>query len=96
MGPEEAWSGKRFGEIDGVLWEPLSMGSEENGIVKGYLKRNPHSARLNKLPRLLSGPACFEIELNRRMPNGMSGGVRGRGEPSLLDCYFEFIRLNIS
>ena len=85
MGPEEAWSGKRLGEIDGVLWEPLSMGSEKNGVAMGYLKRNSHSARLNKLPRLLSGPTCLEIELNRRMPNGTSGGVRGRGEPSLLD-----------
>ncbi|WP_405347314.1 hypothetical protein, partial [Ruminococcus sp.] len=36
---------------------------------------------------LLLEAACFKIELNRRMPNGMYGAVRGRIISALLDLY---------
>ena len=29
----------------------------------------------------------FNFELNRRVPNGMHGGVRGRSKSALLDCF---------
>ena len=35
--------------------------------------------------RLLYGTTCFEVMLNRRMPNGMYGGVRGERKSPLLD-----------
>ena len=32
----------------------------------------------------------FNFELNRRVPNGMHGGVRGRGKSALLDFIFDY------
>ena len=38
--------------------------------------------------------SCFEVILNRRMPNGMYGGVRGEREYPLLDFpFFRELRL---
>ena len=33
----------------------------------------------------VTGTSCFEVALNRRMPNGMYGGVRGGRDSLLLD-----------
>ncbi len=53
------------------------MGSNENMCSQGNLKRKVGASGACELLRLLHGAACFEVMLNRRMPNGMYGGVRG-------------------
>ena len=57
--------GKAVSEIRG----PLSSGSENHGTAP-HKQRNPCKTRTSKLFGLL-------LELNRRMPNGTYGGVRG-------------------
>lgn len=53
------------------FWRPLSSGSKNDRIASLYKQRNPRETRTSKLFGLL-------FELNRRMPNGTYGGVRGR------------------
>lgn len=53
------------------------MDSDENLCSQGNLKRKAEAGRTCQLLRLLHGTSCFEVMLNRRMPNGMYGGVRG-------------------
>ena len=53
------------------------MDSNENLCSQGNLKRKAETGRACELLRLLHGTSCFEVMLNRRMPNGMYGGVRG-------------------
>ena len=51
--------------------EPLPSSGKNNGSLEGHQQRNPRKARTPLLSRLLL------IGLNRRMPNGTYGGVRG-------------------
>ena len=53
------------------------MDRNENLCSQGNLKRKAETGRACELLRLLHGTSCFEVMLNRRMPNGMYGGVRG-------------------
>ena len=63
------------------------MDSYKNMCKQSHIKGKTHKARLSELYRLLQqSKAYFEIELNRRMPNGTYGGVRGRRKSALLDC----------
>ena len=50
-------------------WKSLSSGIENHGTAP-HKQRNPRKTRTSKLFGLL-------LELNRRMPNGTYGGVRG-------------------
>ena len=61
------------------------MDSNENLCSQGNLKRKAETGRACELLRLLHGTSCFEVMLNRRMPNGMYGGVRGERKSPLLD-----------
>ena len=61
------------------------MDSNENLCSQGNLKRKAETGRACELLRLLHGTSCFEVMLNRRMPNGMYGGVRGEKKSPLLD-----------
>ena len=70
MGIAETRDRKRPCKSDGILRRPLPMGSDENVCGKGNLKRKAVTGRTCQLLRLLSGTSCFEVMLNRRMPNG--------------------------
>ena len=61
------------------------MDSNENLCSQGNLKRKAETGRACELLRLLHGTSCFEVMLNRRMPKGMYGGVRGERKSPLLD-----------
>ena len=63
------------------------MDSNKNMCGQSNLKRKTVTGRASKLLRLLHETACFEVILNRRMPNGMYGGVRGEIKSPLLDPY---------
>ena len=52
------------------IWKPLPSGGKYVGIAP-HQQRNPRKARTSQLCRLLF------VGLNRRMPNGTYGGVRG-------------------
>ena len=69
VGTAEAGSTRMDGQEDGRIRRPLSGRSKDNRITSNN-KRNPRKARTHQLYRLL-------FELNRRMPNGTYGGVRG-------------------
>ena len=77
MGIAETGNRKRPGEADSLYGRPLSMGSDENMCSQGNLKRKAVTGRAYQMLRLLLRTSCFEVMLNRRMPNGMYGGVRG-------------------
>ena len=62
------------------------MDSNENMCGQGNFQRKTVTGRTGQLLRLLHGATCFEAMLNRRMPNGMYGGVRGERKSPLLDC----------
>ena len=51
------------------ICRPLSSGCKDYGIAP-HKQRNPRKTRTSKLSGLL-------FELNRRVPNGTHGGVRG-------------------
>ena len=53
------------------------MDSNQNMCSQSNLKREAVTSRTCQLLRLLYGTTCFEVMLNRRMPNGTYGGVRG-------------------
>ena len=57
------------GEAIGGICRPLSSGCKDYGIAP-HKQRNPRKTRTSKLFGLL-------FELNRRVPNGTHGGVRG-------------------
>ena len=57
------------GEAIGGICRPLSSGCKDYGIAP-HKQRNPRKTRTSKLSGLL-------FELNRRVPNGTHGGVRG-------------------
>ena len=57
------------GKTIGGFRRPLSSGRKDYGIAP-HKQRNPRKARTPLLFGLL-------LELNRRMPNGTYGGVRG-------------------
>ncbi|MCM1302759.1 MAG: hypothetical protein NC305_06665 [Lachnospiraceae bacterium] len=61
------------------------MDSDKNMYCQGNLQRKAVAGRTCELLRLLHGTPCFEVILNRRMPNGMYGGVRGVRKSPLLD-----------
>ena len=46
------------------------MDSDKNMCSQGNLKRKAVTGRACELLRLLHGTSCFEVMLNRRMPNG--------------------------
>ncbi len=85
VGIAEVRNRKRPCENDGVLRRPLLLDSHENMCGKGNIQRSPWKGRTYKLPRLLQWASRFEVMLNRRMPNGMYGGVRGERKSPLLD-----------
>ena len=55
------------------------MDSDQNVCCQSNLKRKADTGRTCQLLQLLHGTPYFEVMLNRRMPNGMYGGV-SRGE----------------
>lgn len=69
LGTEKAWRTRMDGEAVCWIWRPLSGSSKDNRVTP-HQQRNPRKARTSQLSRLL-------FELNRRVPNGMPGGVRG-------------------
>ena len=69
LGIAETRGARVDGKAIGGNWKPLSSGSQNNGIAP-HQQRNPRKTRTSKLFGLL-------LELNRRMPNGTYGGVRG-------------------
>ena len=69
MGIAETRSTRVDGKAVSRIRERLSGGGEDNGAAP-YKQRNPRKTRTSKLSGLL-------LELNRRMPNGTYGGVRG-------------------
>ena len=77
VGIAEAGYRKRPCKTDIIHGRPLSMDRNENLCSQGNLKRKAETGRACELLRLLHGTSCFEVMLNRRMPNGMYGGVRG-------------------
>ena len=66
------------GKQDVTMGGPLHSGGDKVLSEKGCIQRNTDQAWPGQLRGLLHEPTCFEIEPNRRMPNGTSGGVRGR------------------
>ena len=68
------------------------MGSDENMCSQGNLKRKAVTGRAYQMLRLLLRTSCFEVMLNRRMPNGMYGGVRGGLNSPYSICPFWKIR----
>ncbi len=77
MGIAETGNRKRPCEADILHGRPLSMGRDQNMCSQGNLKRKVVTGGACQLLRLLLRASCFEVMLNRRMPNGMYGGVRG-------------------
>ena len=69
LGIAKTWGARVDGNAIGGIWRPLSSGRQNNGIAP-HQQRNPRKTRTSKLFGLL-------LELNRRMPNGTYGGVRG-------------------
>ena len=54
------------------------MGGETYMRGTSYIERSACPQRARKLFGLLCDQPLFENELNRRMPNGTYGGVRGK------------------
>lgn len=77
MGIAETGNRKGPCEADILHGRPLSMGRDQNMCSQGNLKRKVVTGGACQLLRLLLRASCFEVMLNRRMPNGMYGGVRG-------------------
>ena len=77
VGIAETRHRKRPCKGDGVLWRLLAMGSDKNMRGQSNFKRKAVAGGTGKLFRLLHVTSCFEVILNRRMPNSMYGGVRG-------------------
>ena len=69
MGASKIGSTYVDGEAIRRICRPLSSGRKDYGITP-HKQRNPRKARTPKLFGLL-------FELNRRVPNGRRGGVRG-------------------
>ena len=85
MGIAKAGNRKKSCKTDLIHGRPLSMDSNQNMCCQSNLKRKAVTGRTCQLLRLLYGTTCFEVMLNRRMPNGMYGGVRGERKSPLLD-----------
>ena len=69
LGTSKAWSTRMDGKEDCGIQRPLSGGRKDHRFAS-HKQRNPLEERTSKLFGLL-------FELNRRMPNGTYGGVRG-------------------
>ena len=69
VGITETGGTRMDGKTKCRIRRPLSGRSKNNWITSNN-ERNPRKARTHQLCRLL-------FELNRRMPNGTYGGVRG-------------------
>ena len=63
------------------------MDSDQNVCCQSNLKRKADTGRTCQLLQLLHGTPYFEVMLNRRMPNGMYGGVSGERNSPLLDFF---------
>ena len=72
VGITETGSTGMDGKTKCRIRRPLSGCSKDSRITSNN-KRNPRKARTHQLCRLL-------FELNRRMPNGTYGGVRGTSD----------------
>ena len=59
------------------LPESLLAHGEERSCTKGNLERKTRTGRILQYPRPVR--VCALMRLNRRVPNGTHGGVRGRG-----------------
>ena len=70
VGIAEAGNRKRPGETDLVHGRPLPMDSDKDMCSQSNLKRKAVAGRTRQLLRLLFRTSCFEVMLNRRMPNG--------------------------
>ena len=77
MGTVKARSAGMAGKQDVVLGRPLHLGGDKILPETSNIQRNTDQTRPGQLFGLLFNSTCFEIEPNRRMPNGTSGGVRG-------------------
>ena len=69
LGTPKARSASMDGEAICGICRPLSSSCKDYGIAP-HKQRNPRKTRTSKLSGLL-------FELNRRVPNGTHGGVRG-------------------
>ena len=69
LGFAETRSARVDGKAIRRIWRPLPSCRQNHGITP-HQQRNPREARTSLLRRLL-------LRLNRRMPNGTYGGVRG-------------------
>ena len=87
LGLEEAGSAGMAGKENVTVGRPLPICGTKILPEKSRFQRNTDQARPGQSSRLLLETTCFEIESNRRMPNGTSGGVRGGGNLPLLDCF---------
>ena len=58
------------------LPESLLAHGEERSCTKGNLERKTRTGRILQYPRPVR--VCALMRLNRRVPNGTHGGVRGR------------------
>ena len=72
VGITETRNRQRPCESDGIRWRPLSVDSDKDVRSQSYLEREAVPSWARQLLRLLHGTTCFEVMLNRRMPNGMS------------------------
>ena len=77
MGTSETRSLQRLSKTDIVLWRQIPMGRDQDLCNTDNLKRGALQGRSYQLSWLLQWASCFEVKLNRRMPNGTYGGVRG-------------------
>ncbi len=68
-----------------AIQKKIPMGSSLCMYQARSVKAKIHECRIGQLFGLLQRETCFEILLNRRIPNGTYGGVRGAASPSLLD-----------
>ena len=88
MGIAETRHRQRPGKTHVLRGRPLPMGSNQDLCRESNFKRKAVEKRTSKLSRLLQRTPRPEVMLNRRMPNGTYGGVRGEGTPPLLDSRY--------
>ena len=77
VGSAEARHRKRPCKSDSILRQQILLDSHQNLCVQSNLQRETSPRGASQSVRLLCRTIHVEVDLNRRMPNGTYGGVRG-------------------
>ena len=85
VGSAETRHRQRPCKSNSILRQQILLGGYQNMCGQSNLQRKTSPSRTSQSVQLLRRTAHVEVDLNRRMPNGTYGGVKGWRKSTLFD-----------